>query len=337
MPRVRLEDVARVAGVSMKTVSNVVRDYPHVSAATRQRVESAIAALGYRPNISARQLATGRTGMIALAFSDVSLPYFAELARVVAHAAGERGFRVLLEQTDADLDRERQILSAREAGLVDGLLFQPARMSSAEIAEHRQDLPLVLLGEESAPITVDRVMIDNPAAAAEATRHLLALGRRRLGFVGHEVSGLSRTSTLRLAGFQSALEGAGLAVDPALLVATDEISARSAAQAVGAALASGVRVDGFVCRDDLAAIGTVRAVHEAGLRVPHDIAITGWDDISLASMTHPSITSVAPDVRALVETALDLLADRLGGFDGLGRHQLIGHRLVVRESAPAVA
>jgi DNA-binding LacI/PurR family transcriptional regulator len=334
MPNVRLEDVARLAGVSMKTVSNVVHDYPHVSARTRAKVESAIAELGYRPNANARRLATGRTGMLALAFSDVSLPYFAELARVVAHLAKERGYRVLLEQTDADLERERDILSAREAGLVDGVIFQPARMPAVEIAQHRNDVPLVLLGEGPAPLSVDHVMIDNMAAAEAATQHLLASGRRRIGFVGHEENAPSTTSLQRLLGFQQALENARVGVDMSLLLPSATVSARDARVSVAAALESGLTFDGLVCRDDLAAIGAVRALQDHGLRVPDDVAVVGWDDISMASFTHPSLTTIAPDTQAIARMSLDLLEDRIGGFDGLGRHLIAAHSLVVRESAP---
>jgi len=331
---VRLQDVAELAGVSMKTVSNVVHDYPHVSPGVRTRVEAAIAELGYRPNLSARRLVTGRTGMLALAFSDVSLPYFAELARVVAIEAEKRGYRLLLEQTDGRIERERSIVSTREAGLVDGVIFQPSVMTSTEISQHRKDVPLVLLGEGPAPLSVDHVMIDNFVAASEATSHLVALGRRRIGFVGHEEDAPSETSLRRLEGYQEVLRTAGIPLDMSLLLATSEISSHSAALAVGAALDRGVTFDALACRDDLAAIGALRAIQERGLSVPGDVALVGWDNISMAAFTHPTLTTVAADTLALATTALDLLEERIGGFTGLGRHRIAGHSLVVRESAP---
>lgn len=332
--RVRLQDVAEHAGVSMKTVSNVVRDAPHVSERMRVRVQRSIDELGYRPNMMGRRLATGRTGLVALAFADIGIPYFAELSRVVSRVALRHGYRVLIEETDATLDGERALLASSESGLVDGMLFQPSVMTSTEIARHRAELPLVLLGETAAPLTMDRVMIDNVAAARDVTGHVLAAGRRRVGFVGHERAGLSATSRQRIAGYQQALEEAGLTPDPALLVATDEISAAGAVRAVGAALEAGLDVDALVCRDDLAAIGTLRALQEHGVRVPEDVAVTGWDDVRLAAVTFPSLTSVAPDLEALAERALTLLLERVGGFDGTGRHETVPYRVVVRESAP---
>jgi len=334
MAAVRLQDVAKLAGVSMKTVSNVVHEYPHVSPAMRARVEAAIEELGYRPNLTARRLATGRTGMLALAFSDVSLPYFAELARIIADLAGQRGYRLLLEQTNGTLESERAIVSTREAGLVDGVIFQPSRMTSLEIAQHREDVPLVLLGEGPAPLSVDHIMIDNTAAAQEATEHLIAMGRRSIGFVGHEEYDQSTTSKYRLMGFQQALERAGIPVNMELLLSSETISARDAAASVTRALQAGLTFDALVCRDDLAAIGALRAVQDHGLRVPEDVAIIGWDDISMAAFTHPTLSTIAPDTVTIATSALDMLEERIAGYTGLGRHRIAPHALVPRESAP---
>jgi DNA-binding LacI/PurR family transcriptional regulator len=333
----RLQDVAERAGVSMKTVSNVVRNYAHVSPQMRERVQKAIDELGYKPNVMARRLATGRTGLIALAFADVGIPYFAELARVASRAAQSFGYRVLLEETDATLDGERALMASSEAGLVDGMLFQPSVMSSSEIAQHRSDIPIVLLGETPAPLTIDRVMIDNVAAAREITRHVIESGRKRVAFVGHEAKSLSETSRQRILGYQEALQDAGLTPDPQLLVATDSVSAADAVAAVRQALDDGLAVDGIVCRDDLAALGTLRALQERGIRVPADVAVTGWDDTRLSAVTFPSLTTVSPDLPALVGRALELLIERIEGYDGVGRHEIVSHRIVTRESAPAAA
>ncbi|MEW1836022.1 LacI family DNA-binding transcriptional regulator [Microbacterium sp. NPDC079995] len=330
----RLQDVADRAGVSMKTVSNVVRNYPHVSAAMRERVQRAIDELGYRPNVMARRLATGRTGFVAVAFADVAIPYFAELAHVASRRAMDFGYRVLLEETDDTLDGERALIASSEAGLVDGMLFQPSRMSPSEIAQHRSEIPIVLLGETPAPLTMDHVMIDNVAAAREITTHLLDSGRRRIGFVGHETTALTETSRQRILGYQEALTAAGLRGDPRMLVATASIDAADTAAAVRAALAAGWDVDAVVCRDDLAAMGTLRALHEAGIRVPEDVAVTGWDDTRLSAVTFPSLTSVSPDVDTLFTRAMGLLLERIAGYDGVGRHEIAPHRIVVRESAP---
>lgn len=335
MAKVRMEDVARYVGVSMKTVSNVIHNYPHVSPATRERVQRGIDELGYRPSALGRRLATGRTGMLALAFTDLNIPYFAELARTFSHAARDRGYRVLLEQTGGTPEGERALFTVGETSIVDGLIFQPAVLDRSDVARHRPDVPMVLLGEGHAPIGFDHVMIDNMAAAREITDHLVSLGCRRIGFVGHEMSGLSATSRVRLDGFQEGLEAAGLPLDTSRLVATDSINAEAASKAVGAALDAGLDVDGLMCRDDLAALGTLRALEERGIAVPDQVAVTGWDDTVFAGLLHPNLTTVRADGDALAATALDMLTERIQGFDGAGRHLIVGHRIIVRESAPA--
>lgn len=273
--------------------------------------------------------------MLALAFSDVSMPYFSELARLVSNEASRRGYRLLLEQTGGTLAGERAIVSTMEAGLVDGVIFQHSVMSSTEIAQHREEVPLVLLGEGHAPVSVDHVMVDNVAATATATRHLIALGRRQIGFAGHEEESPSATSRDRLMGYQQALEEAGIRVDMSLLLPSKSVSAHEAAFSIGRALDQGLRFDALVCRDDLAAIGALRALQERGIDVPGTVAVVGWDDISMASFTHPSLTTIAPDTEAIANIALDMLEERIGGYDGLGRHRIAEFSLIVRESAPA--
>lgn len=334
MPKVRLSDVAKHAGVSTKTVSNVVHGYEHVRASTRARVQAAIDELGYRPDLRGRNLATGRTGMLALAFPDLRIPYFAELAHAFAEAAGKHGYRLLLEESLGSPEVERAILSAQEAGIVDGVLFQPVRLSSTEIAQQRRETPLVLLGENTAPLTIDHVRIDNIAAAAQVVAHLAGLGRRRIAFLCAEQPAPTQTSRLRLIGYQQGLENCGLPVDPSLIVPGTVADPAEAAAALHAALDAGMAPDAVFCRDDLTALGALRALAERGIRVPEDIAVTGWDDSTPAAAVRPSLTSVRADFDQVARRALDLLIERIHGYEGLGRHEIIDHSLVVRESAP---
>ncbi|MFE6968069.1 LacI family DNA-binding transcriptional regulator [Isoptericola sp. NPDC057653] len=334
MKRVTLQDVATHAGVSMKTVSNVVRDYQHVSPAMRERVRAAIDELGYRPDVRGRSLATGRSNMLALAFPDLRWPYFAELAHLFARACAQRGYRLLLEETGGSRDGELAVLRDRDAGIVDGIVLHPQALSAGELAEHGRGTPMVLLGEAPRAAGVDQVTIDNVAAAGEAVAHLVRSGCRRIGFLGHETGELSHTSRLRIEGYRRGLEQAGLAVDDALLVPRPAGDALGAEDALGAALDRGLPVDALLCRDDHAAIGALRALHLRGRDVPGDVAIVGWDATVLTASTTPSITSIAPDTTALAARTLDLLLERVDGTDAPGRHVTVGHSLLVRESAP---
>ncbi|NAZ87246.1 LacI family DNA-binding transcriptional regulator, partial [Kineococcus indalonis] len=331
MARARLQDVAERAGVSAKTVSNVLRDHPQVRAETRRRVQEAIDELQYRPSALGRRLRTGRTGLIALALPEVDIPYYAELARHVVDAAHERGYTVLIEQTSASLEAERALLDAPEAGLVDGVLLDPVAVSAAELQARHLQTPMVLLGEGPAPEQVDHVGIDDHAAAREATAHLLASGRRRVAFLGVQPGARAATARRRHDGWAAALREAGAAGAPALVA--PEFSPDAGARAVRAALAAGRTFDALLCPSDLLAVGAVSALAEAGVPVPEQVAVVGFDDIALAAYTTPALTSVRLDRAAIAATALDLLAERIDGADGPGRRRTTAHRLVVRRSS----
>jgi DNA-binding LacI/PurR family transcriptional regulator len=328
-----LQDVAKLAGVSARTVSNVVRNYPHVSPRMREKVQRAIDELGYVPNQTARRLATGRTGMFALAVPALDAPYFAELAEAISELAAQRDYRVLIEQTSAGSEAERQAITGRERGLVDGVIFHPTLLTSAEIAQLRGDLPLVLLGEVVPPLSVDHVMVDNMAAASQAASHLIETGRKRIAFLGHERSYRSNTYNRRLMGYQTALEHHGLPVRTELLLPARDYGAAAGDAAVATALADGIEFDGLVCYDDMNAIGALRALRRAGRRVPEDVAVVGWDDIIFAEYTDPPLTTIRADQAALVGRAVDMLMERIDGFDGPGRHELVPFALTVRESS----
>ena len=235
---VRLSDVARLAGVSVKTVSNVVHNYEHVSDAMRSRVQEAIDSLGYRPNLTARRLVTGRTGMIALAVPETAHHYFSSIADAIVKAAEARGFRVLIEQTDGIAERELAVMRDREAGLVDGVIFQPSQVTSLEIAEIQANTPVVLLGEAAMPLSIDHVMIDNVEAAKVSVEHLVKRGRKKIAFLGAVDNDNAGATIRRLAGYQYALDQAGLFLDPQLVLSVESFSAESAALSVRKALES---------------------------------------------------------------------------------------------------
>ncbi|RLP96028.1 LacI family transcriptional regulator, partial [Micromonospora sp. CV4] len=180
-----LKDVARLADVSVKTVSNVINGYPHVSPDVRHRVETAVAQLRYRPNVSARTLRTGRTGVLALVLPDGDVPYPDDLAREVVRAAGSRGYRVVIEQAGPDDERAAPTPADARAMPVDGVLVSapvaPAELVEALAAAGR---PVVLVGGEARHGHCDRVTVDVAGAAEDAVGHLLRAGRRRIAAIG---------------------------------------------------------------------------------------------------------------------------------------------------------
>jgi DNA-binding LacI/PurR family transcriptional regulator len=327
---VSLRDVADLAGVSVKTVSNVVNGYAHVAPATRAKVEEALSRLDYRPNLSARNLRRGRTGVIALALPELDAPYFAELSRFVIDAAAEQRWLVVIEQTDGSLERERQILDGVRDHRVDGLIFSPIAIGADELAARTDETALVLLGERIHDGPADHVAIDNVRAARDVTEHLIGLGRTRIAALGAQDSAVSGTAPLRLAGYREALAAHRL---PETAVRVERYRRADGAAAMAGLLAGDDRPDAVFCFNDLLALGALRAILSSGLRVPEDIALAGLDDIEDGRYSTPTLTTVAPDKAELARIAVDLLRRRIDGRTGHAPQEVrAGYRLVARES-----
>ncbi|PTA43081.1 LacI family DNA-binding transcriptional regulator [Micromonospora sp. RP3T] len=333
--RHRLKDVAERAGVSVKTVSNVVNGYQHVRADTRARVEEAIAELHYRPNLSARNLRKGRTGVIALAVPELDIPYFAELARHVVAAAAEHGWTVLIDQTGGGPEQERKAASGIGDHMIDGLILSPLALTADDLAA-LDGLPMVLLGERVDHGPADHVMIDNVAAAREITAHLVGLGRRRIAAIGSQRTPEGASARLRLEGYTTALAEAGIEYDDSLVAPAPAWHRADGAAAMRHLLTAEVRPDAVFCFNDTLALGALRALHEAGLRVPEDVAVAGFDDIEDGRFSIPTLSTVAPDKERIARLAVELLAGRLtADRDAPPRELVAPHRLALRESAPS--
>lgn len=333
--RPRMVDVARRAGVSQKTVSNVINGYVHVSPQVRTRVQQAVAELGYVPNNTARTLRTGRTGIIALAVPNLATPYFAELATHLTVAAERRGFTILIDQTDGSLEREQRIAAGLRQHVIDGLVFSPLTMTASEISAAAGSTPMVLLGERDAPSTVDHVVIDNVVAAREATEHLIGLGRRRIAAVGAPLEVSTGTGSLRLRGYRAALEEAGLE-DAALVVPTGRLLRHNGAEAADRLMELPHPPDALFCFNDVIAFGAIHALRRRGVRVPDDVAVVGFDDVEESSYSNPTLTTVRPDKLGIAETAVQRLVSRLEDPEAHRPDEVvIPHELVVRESSGA--
>ena len=307
---VSLRDVARAAGVSIKTVSNVVNDYPFVSVDTRTKVQSAIAELGYRPNLSARRLRKGRSGLIALSLPEIAAPYFSELADQVVAAAEKRSLTVLIDKTGGQRGHEQLTAAGFRDNLIDGTIASPLAMTAEDVDTLGRTHPIVLLGERLSHVAVDHVAIDSVAAARTATEHLVAAGRKVVAAIGTGPS-VSNTGMLRLRGYHQALEAAGVETDPQLHGDARWYHRPDGYEAMNALLARRPDIDAVFCFNDLLAIGALRALREGGRRVPEDVAVVGFDDVEDCLYTAPPLTSVSPDKEAIAATAVDLLIARM--------------------------
>ncbi|WP_165067711.1 LacI family DNA-binding transcriptional regulator [Marisediminicola senii] len=334
-----LHDVARLAGVSTKTVSNVVNDYRYVKPGTRERVQLAIDELGYRPNITARNLRSGRTGVIGLLLPELSLSYFAELADDVIAEAERHGLFVLLEKSGGDRNRELAVLSSPRMQLTDGLIFSPLGMSQEDAHLLPLDYPLVLLGERIFGSQVDHVTMRNVEAARAATEFLIQGGRRRIAVIGAHLEEVVGSAALRLQGYRQALETAGIPFDPALVSYTTLWHRSNGAESMRALIASGVEFDAVFGLNDALTLGAMRALQEKGARVP-EIAVIGFDDIEESQYAMPSLSSVDAGRGQIAAIAVDLLIRRIDEESGSRadpQEILVDFKVVARESTSDVS
>lgn len=330
---VTLREVAEDAGVSVRTVSNVVNGSAQVAAATKAQVEASLQKLGYRPNLLARNLKRGRTGLVGLAFPELDVPYFAELARAIVEETRRLDLTVVIEQTDGRADHERALLQGGGRGaLFDGLILSSLALGADEVAELAQGLPVVLLGERESGHRLDHVAIDNIAAARVATEHLISLGRSRVAAVGYQTLETHQTAHLRARGYEQALEEANLPVDPDFCVFTESYHREGGARAMRTLLDSPKPPDAVFCFNDLLAQGAIREALTSGLRVPRDIAVAGFDDIEDGRYSSPTLTTISPNKQQIAQVAVEMLIARVSGDPSKSREHIAAFELAIRES-----
>jgi len=302
--RVTMGDVARRAGVSTKTVSNVLRGAPGASAATRRRVLEAVAALDYRLNPSASALRSGRRGSITLAIPTLQQPLYAALAEELMRAADDTA--VILELTSGEAEREQEILAGSWARRSDAAVLVPRGLDPASwpIPERAQlKAPLAIIAD-SGPPDVPRVTCPPEAQVELVAAHLLTLGRRRIAVVGSS-SRADRWTEACARG----LRAAGLRVDTEAVVRVDAPDGLlGGVEAVARLMHVGTGVDAIVCHNDALAAGAVSALRRRGARVPQDVAVVGRGDTESAVFATPTLTSVSLDLPQLARAALGLLA-----------------------------
>lgn len=302
-------DVARRAGVSAMTVSRVINNSGYISQETRERVEQAIAELGYVPNALARSLRFKRTKTLALILTDITNPFFTTIARGVEDVASEHGFSVIFCNTDESEEDEANYLNVLVQKQVDGVLLVPARSSPDSAAFLRdRGIPFVVLDRHIPDAAVDTVRGDSEGGAYEMVRHLLRLGHRRIAVI----SGPQAVSTAadRVAGYRRALIEAGLEPDPAL-IHYGQFTQDSGYRMAQAVLAVSPPPTALLTGNNFIAVGALRALREAGLRVPDDLSLTTFDDLPAAMIVDPFLTVVTQPAYEMGRRATALLLDRL--------------------------
>lgn len=332
-----ISDVAQRAGVSTMTVSRVINSSGYSSPEARARVEAAIDELGYVPNALARQLRSKRTKTLALVVSDISNPFFTTIARGAEDVAVRHGFSVMYCNTDESEREEAQYLRMLIERQVDGVLLVPAGSSGTSfrlLQSHR--MPVVVLDRRVARSDVDSVRCDSEAGAYALTRHLIELGHRRIAVLTGRRT--ISTSVDRVAGCRRALEEAGLVLDDAL-VRYGGFTFGNLHQADGHRMARAVlastadRPTAIFAVNNFIAFGAIRALHEAGIRVPDDMSVVAFDDLPAEWVSEPFLTVAAQPAYEIGRHAAAMLLDRIAGERVVaGEDLVLPFELVIRRS-----
>jgi LacI family transcriptional regulator len=330
---VTIKEVARTAGVSVATVSRVYNGHHCVREETRQRVRRTGQRLGYSPHGAARSLVTNRTHTIGVLLPDLYGEFFSELIRGIDQTAQARGYHVLLSSARSAARQLEPVLQSMR-GRVDGLIVMAPELDAAS---SRRSLPagfpFVHLNGPPSDAPCDSLGIANFEGARDMVRHLARLGHRRIAMIRGADHNYDAAERLR--GYREAVAELGLVDDPALELSGD-FSEASGHEAVGRLLGDGVRPTAVFAANDCMAFGALSALREAGLRVPEDVAVAGFDDIPMAQYVHPALTSIHVDISALGRRATERLLDALHQPVTRGAtHETLGTTLVVRRSCGA--
>ena len=332
MANVTMNDVARIAGVSVMTVSNVINGRPRVGAETKARVLQVIDDLGYEVNLSAKRLRAGRTSTIGLVVPTLAHPYFGELAARYVTAFSKRGIHVAIEQSGASPEGELSAISRARLQMYDGVVLSVVGLSYRDVDRIQAQIPIVLLGEHDMPPRFDHVMLANIDGARIATGHLLDSGRRRVALVGGESREGAGMAFSRYRGWHLAHEERRLAIDPSLIVPLPHQEMRDARTQTARAIAAGLRFDALFAITDQDAIGALAALHDANLAVPSDVSVVGFDNLAVGEHLHPSLTTIDPNNDWVVEQSTGILCDRIDGDTSPPKQLIAPARLVERGS-----
>lgn len=324
-----IKDIARAADVSHSTVSRALRNSPLVNAETADRIRRIAAESNFRLSAVGRSLATGRTYSIGVVVSSIADPFIGEVVSGIEETANARGYSVILATSKADPDLEMKAVQTFEERRVDGLLLTASRVGAAYsglLSELK--IPIVVINNQHAGDSACSVVVDNVAASHSAVRFLIQLGHRRIGYVGDRFG--FQSNTARHEGYRQSLASLGVPYRPELVVAGDS-NPEGGMHAMDQLLALAEPPTAVFCYNDMTALGVLTSIRQHRLRVPEDISVVGFDDILVASYTHPPLTTVRQPKRLMGQLATETLLSLLSGAKTESSRRLQGE-LIVRES-----
>lgn len=330
---IKIKDVARAAGVSPATVSRVLNGTGRVSADRAERVRAVVAKLGYQPFSPARALRRQATDVWAVIVADIENPFFTLIVRGIEDGAQKRGFRVMLCNSDEDLEKEAGYIDVALAERMGGVVIAVASTQKSRLAPLlERGVPVVAIDRRPAGHDVDCVLVDNKLGAAQATAHLLEAGARRIACI----TGPRRVSTAneRVAGYEEALRAAGRTLEASLVVRED-FRPRGGYDAIQRLCAGAEQPDAVFVANNLMTVGALRSLRDLGLRVPDDVRVVGFDDAPWAALVQPPLTVVSQPAYEIGRIAAELLLEKREDPGREPREVMLVPELIVRESSGA--
>jgi LacI family transcriptional regulator, repressor for deo operon, udp, cdd, tsx, nupC, and nupG len=326
---VRIKDVAKLANVSTATVSRVLRNADNVTEETRKRVLEAIEKLNYQPNVLGRYLRRMETETVLVVVPDITNPFFSKVLRGIESVAIQNGYQVLLGDTQNNVRLEEEYLNLLRQKQVDGTIFLTARISRELIEEMSRQFPVVLACEYFEGAKIPTVSIDNISSARKATEHLIKLGHRRIAHLSGPMNII--LSRDRLRGYQQAMMQYELDIDP-VLIQEGDFTYELGYNLTLKLLALEKPPTAIFAANDEMAIGAIKAIRKLSLRVPDDIAVVGFDDIKIASIFEPNLTTISQPMFEIGEKAMNLLLQLIEGNELDKRQFVLEDTLIIRDS-----
>jgi len=332
--KVTIYDVAKVAQVSISTVSKVINRTGNISEKTRNRVLQVMEDLNYRPSVVASALTGKPTNTIGLLIPDLANPFFAEIARSVEDRGHESGFNLMICSTDNDPEKENQYISLMRQKSVDGIILASGLKSDTAIKKLVENkIPVAVIARDMPMLAVNAVLVDDFAGGYLATSHLISLGHRRIAIVAEDLRVMS--SRERVRGYRHALEEAGIAYDDNLLQVSD-FTVEGGRRAVLRLLEMPERPTAVFACNDLLAVGAMRAAKEFGLVIPDDLSVVGFDNTIFAEIVDPGLTTVAQPIVDMGRQVMELLIEEIQGKENPTRRVVLLPKLIERKSTAPV-
>jgi DNA-binding LacI/PurR family transcriptional regulator len=309
-----IKDIAKQAGVSHTTVSRALNHNPLISEQTTERIQKIALELRYHPSVAARSLKTNRSQALGVIVSHIADPYFSEILQGIDDVAQENGYSLFIASAQHDPIRENSIVQTMREHRVDGVILCSPNFTAEQTRQlNSYDIPIVALNNQASEGYRFAIYHDDVDGSSQACQHLIALGHKNIAYLGNFTAG--RTNQERLEGFKRAMAEAGLPVRIELIHHASGNSPEQGLEGVEDYLSLGEKPTAVICYNDLMAIGVLKGLHRAGLRVPEDISVTGFDNIMYSDYTRPPLTTIDQPKRFLGAEAARLMFAQLG-MDG---------------------